>query len=147
MRRATIFYSGVASLLLASSTYILFRPMSLLMFQWANALGLLPSIESARFHTRGLKGLLPEWSIYSLPLALWIVSYLLFINAIWFGRKSVARHFWLWLVPLLSIAAEVGQYPRLVPGTFDPVDLLTIIVATGLVLTFVRGLNLQPQRN
>ena len=117
------------------------------MFRWANTLGLLPSIENARFFTRGLQGLLPQWFIYSLPLALWIVSYLFFINTIWFGRKSIARTLWLWLVPLLSIVAEVGQYPQLVPGTFDPVDLLTIVVATGFVLALAHCINLQPRTN
>lgn len=62
---------------------------------------------------------------------------MLFIQAVWFGDRSLARVIWFWAVPVVSLASEIGQYRRLVPGTFDIFDLLTIAFAVALVLTIV----------
>lgn len=134
-RRTTYFYCAVGTLFLGSAIYILFRSESLLMFRWANSLGLLPFIDFLRFYSQGLRPIIPAWFVYSLPFALWTVSYMLFVQAIWFGHKSISRVIWFWVVPVISLAAELGQYPRLVPGTFDILDLLTIIFAVAVVLT------------
>jgi hypothetical protein len=107
------------------------------MFRWATALHLLPFINVVRFHSRELEPFIPAWFVYSLPFALWIISYMLFVRAIWFGHKSIARNFWFWPVPLISIATELGQYSRHVPGTFDIFDVLTIILATLLALSII----------
>jgi hypothetical protein len=62
---------------------------------------------------------------------------MLLVRAIWFAKKSIARNLWLWAVPFISIAAELGQYPRLVPGTFDIFDLLTIIAAVAFAFAII----------
>jgi hypothetical protein len=139
MKRATYLYAAAGSLFFGSSLYILFRSESLLMFRWANALGLLRLIDSIRSHSPEVQPLVPAWVIYSSPFAFWIVSYMLLVRAIWFGEKSIARNLWFWAVPVISIAAELGQYPRLVPGTFDIFDLLTItasVVFAFAIITF-----------
>jgi hypothetical protein len=144
-KRATYVYCAAGSLFLASAIYILFRSESLLMFRWANSLGLLPFIHSLRSYSLGLKPIIPAWVVYSLPFALWTISYMLFIQAIWFGHKSIYRVIWFWAVPVISVAAELGQYPRLVPGTFDIFDLLTIVFAVALVLTLIAVNATQPR--
>lgn len=146
MKRATYLYAAAGSLLSGSAIYILFRSESLLMFRWANALGFLPFIDSLRFHVQDIKPFIPTWFFYSLPFALWIISYMLLVRAIWFEHKSIARNFWFWAVPAISITAELGQYPRLLPGTFDRFDLLTIILAIAFVLTIIALDPTQPKK-
>jgi hypothetical protein len=137
LKRTTYFHSAAVSLFLGSAIYLLFRSESLLMFRWATALRLLPLINTLRFYSHGFEPFIPAWFIYSSPFALWIVSYMLLVRAIWFGDKSIARNLWLWAVPFVSIAAELGQYPRLVPGTFDIFDLLTIIAAIAFAFAII----------
>ncbi|TGN74457.1 hypothetical protein EOW77_0033760 [Bradyrhizobium yuanmingense] len=60
---------------------------------------------------------------------------MLLIQAIWFGRESsISRVIWFWAVPIVALASELGQYPRLVPGTFDIFDLLTIALSVAVAL-------------
>jgi hypothetical protein len=143
-KRTTYFYCAAGSLFLASAIYILFRAESLLMFRWAHSLGLFPLIHFMRFYSLGVKPIIPAWIVYSLPFALWTVSYMLFIQAIWFGHKSISRVIWFWAVPVISLASELGQYWRLVPGTFDIFDLLTTAFAVALVLTIIRFGPIEP---
>lgn len=144
-KRTGCFCCAAGSVFLASTIYILFRPESLLMFRWANSLGVLPSIHSLREYSQGLKPIIPAWVIYSLPFALWTASYMLFVQAIWAGHKSISRAIWFWAVPVISLTAELCQYARLVPGTFDILDLLTIVFAAALVLAFIAFVQIQPQ--
>ncbi len=135
IRRRTYIIFATSSLLLGSTIYILFRSKSLLMFRWISAYGLMSVVNALRSHAQIIRTLLPGWFIYSLPFALWIISYLFFVRAIWFKSKSASRNSWFWCIPLISIAAELGQYPRIVPGTFDVFDLLTIGIAAATVFT------------
>jgi hypothetical protein len=144
-QRTTYFYCAAGSLLLGSAIYILFRSESLLMFRWANLLGLFPLIHSLRLYSLEVKPVIPAWVVYSLPFALWTVSYMLFIQAIWFGHKSIYRVIWFWAVPVISLASELGQYRRFVPGTFDIFDLLTIAFAVALVLTIIAFGRTEPR--
>jgi len=135
--RKFYFYSAVGSLSLASAIYVLFRSESLLMFRWANALGLLPLIHFLRSCSFILKPILPVWIVYSLPFALWTASYMLFVQTIWLGRKCIYRFIWFWIVPAVSLTSEFCQYRQIVPGTFDIFDLLTIAIAVALVLSII----------
>lgn len=146
MKRNTYFCSAAGSLFLGSAIYILFRSESLLMFRWATALRMLPLINTLRFYSQGFGPFIPKWLIYSLPFAFWIISYMLFVRAIWFDDKPIARNFWFWPVPLISIAAELGQYPRLVPGTFDIFDLLTIVLAILFALAIIKFDAIKPRK-
>ncbi len=121
-------------LLLGSAVYILFRPASLLMFRWANDLGLMAPIHALRMHCIRVANYLPHWFIYSSPFAFWVVAYLLFIKAIWWKSQTPLRYFWFYFVPLIAFISEIGQYLKLIPGTFDPVDLLIISLCTIFLL-------------
>ena len=122
-------------LLLGSAVYILFRPTSLLMFRWADNLGLMVPIHALRMHCISVANYLPYWFIYSSPLAFWVAAYLLFIKAIWWKSTNPWRYFWFWCIPLISVISEIGQYLGLIPGTFDPVDLLIISLCTIFLLS------------
>lgn len=132
-RKRTISFVLAAGCLLAGSAlYVLFRPTTLLMFHWADALGLTGSIGTMRASLDGLDKYLPSWTVNSLPFALWVVSYMFFINGIWGNSISLVRSVWFWCIPVIAIAAELAQSMHIIPGRFDLVDAVMIIVATTL---------------
>jgi hypothetical protein len=65
---------------------------------------------------------LPEVVVWSLPFALWVFASMRLLR----GTRWVG-------VPLAAaVAAELGQLLGLVPGVFDPIDLLAIVGAGAL---------------
>jgi hypothetical protein len=129
-RNQTIAFSvAAACLILGSAVYVLFRPTTLLMFHWADALSLTHSVRSMRASASGLENLLPAWFVFSLPFALWVLAYLFFIEAVWAHSKSWKRLVWFWCVPLIAISAELAQVKNIIPGSFDWEDLAAIIFA------------------
>lgn len=136
-RQAIDILLASACLLAGSVLYILFRPTTLLMFHWADSLALMESIATIRIHVHSSNGYLADWTIYSLPFALWVLSYLLFVNGVWGNSTSYWRIAYFWSVPIMALFAEIAQGLSVIPGHFDPVDLVTIIVATilGFVVT------------
>jgi len=134
-RQATDFFLAAACLLSGSVLYILFRPTTLLMFHWVDSLGLIESVGTVRSHVHTSNGYLPYWAIYSLPFALWVLSYLFFLSGVWGKSISLGRVAWFWSIPIIAITAELAQGLHIIPGHFDPVDLVTIIFAT--ILGFV----------
>jgi len=123
-------YLAAGCLLLGSALYVLFRPTTLLMFLWADVLGFTKLIVTIRTWVIGLDRYLPSWIIYSLPFALWVLSYLFIIKGIW-GNSSILVHYaWFCCVPLIAIAAELAQKISIIPGNFDFLDLIAIMVGT-----------------
>jgi len=112
-----------------SALYVLFRPTTLLMFHWADALGLTSSIGEMRDWASGFDKYLPIWVVFSLPFALWVSAYLFFIESIWMNSTSLARHLWFYCIPLIALFTELAQIKHIIPGNYDLVDLAAIIVA------------------
>jgi hypothetical protein len=121
-----------ACLLIGSMIYVLFRPTSLLMFHWADSLGLTVLIHALRSYSHSTAKFLPNWFVYSLPFALWVSSYLFCIRAIWWRSSCRSRYLWFWCVPIISVTSELCQHLRILPGTFDFLDLLTICLGTAI---------------
>jgi len=123
------FILAVICLLAGSLIYILFRPTTLLMFNWTESLGLMNIISSMRAWADGYDKFLPGWIIYSLPFGLWVSSYMFFIDCIWGRSQALALHVWFWAVPVIAITAEFVQLFSIIPGHFDFIDLLIIFLA------------------
>jgi len=136
-KRTITFCMAVSCLLLGSAIYVLFRPTSLLMFHWADAFGMTASIDAMRIWLNGFDKYLPIWVVYSLPFALWVSSYLFFIKGIWWNSASLAHNMWFWCIPIIAIVSEFAQTISLIPGHFDPLDMVTIVFGTILSLKFV----------
>lgn len=142
-RRTTYFFLAVGCILTGSVLYLVFRPTTLLMFHWTDSLGLTGAISTVRSCVHGFDKYLPNWTIYSLPFALWVSSYMFFIEGIWAKSTSLVRYAWFWCIPIIAIAAELAQCMQILPGYFDVADLIAIIFVT--ILGFVAtGFN---QRN
>jgi hypothetical protein len=129
-----------ACLLAGSVIYLLFRPTTLLMFGWADSLGLMELMATVRNRLHFSDGYLADWAIYSLPFALWVLSYMFFVSGVWGKTSSPWRVAYFWSVPIIAIIAELAQGLRIFPGHFDLTDLATIIAAT-ILCTYVTGRN------
>ena len=125
--------------------YLLFRDKSLLMFQWFHCLGLNNLINKCRVIINYQNIQLPGWFVYNLPNACWVYSFTCMMIIVWGGTPYKSRFFWLGIGPIIGIVAELGQTIKVVPGTFDPVDLLLCIL--GSILPFLFLLNMKGSEN
>lgn len=131
--RITAFSIALCAMSLGGATYLLFRPTSLLLFSWLEKINMLDYIDTARGN---INFSLPEWVIYSLPDGLWLLSYMLVIGAIWdFDLKHSAPA--LFFLPALALISELLQLPGIVPGTFDPGDILAYLLGITLAMVYI----------
>lgn len=114
--------------------YICLRNSHLRMFQWFDFIGAGSLVSRLRFTAAPLQNVIPSWIQFSVPNALWVYSLTGFMALVWSDTDSRAKPFWLLLGLLLGAGAEFGQALRIVPGSFDMIDLLLCIIATALAL-------------
>lgn len=107
--------------------YIFFRTDKLLMFSWFKRLGLSNLISYIRLFSDEF--ILPEWVIYSLPNALWTYSFMFSFVLLWKNSINLYRYIWFALVFFISVGSEIGQLLKIVPGTFDFIDLFLCLIA------------------
>lgn len=110
----------VLPLLIGGLIYVLFRPLTLKMFNWFEYIGLLGSILEMRSDFQNYI-LFPDWFYYALPDGLWTYSFTTSFILIW--RHSSSLKYWLTIPLSLSIIPEILQYFNLLTGTFDINDL------------------------
>ena len=72
---------------------------------------------------------IPNWVKYSLPDALWLFSFTYIIINIWNYKINEHSFFWVFSATLIGIFSEIGQLIELIPGTFDKVDLILLLIA------------------
>lgn len=125
---------SAACLAAGSALYVCLRHDTLLMFRWMQAVGALSGVSSARVATRWLAPLLPDWVIFSLPYALWVASYMLAVEVIWYRSRSRSKYVWLAVAPAIALFSEIAQAARLIPGTFDWDDLALLVVVPTIVV-------------
>ena len=115
---------SVLSLFCGGCIYLLFRSETLLMFKWADTLQLKENILQIRQQYTSFQT--PEIFIYALPDGLWSLSYILFIEAFWYGEKKS----WIFalIIPAIGILSEFFQFSGLIQGTFDIWDAIFYIV-------------------
>jgi hypothetical protein len=68
----------------------------------------------------------PALILGSLPDAAWAWAFGASLSLLWLGRPWREKAPWLGAGALLAVLAEVGQAAGVVPGTFDPCDLVAI---------------------
>lgn len=119
----------IAPLIVGGLIYILFRPETLIMFDWFEKAGLLQFIQDLRTSFKG-KLILPQWIIYNLPDALWILSFTNLMLLIWQLKLTKNSIFWILLAPTIGVFSELGQATGILAGTFDLNDLYFILAAS-----------------
>ena len=115
---------ALSALLLAlgGSIYLLFRPQELLMFRVAQRMGLSSAIDAIQSAASGLR--LPHFIVDSLPGGLWATAYVLLVDSLPTAMTPTQRLAAASIIPLIGTASEVMQGLGMLPGTFDPLDLL-----------------------
>lgn len=132
-----IFLNFALPITLGTLIYLLFRDKNLLVFHWANALGVYLPITEIRPLFAGMSNYLPPAIIYSLPNGLWAYSFMFFITNIWRDDHGITKSLFLSLVCMLSLGSELGQLVNIIPGTFCLNDLM--FYSVGLLLGYVCG--------
>ena len=120
-------------LFLGGVIYILYREHTLVMFSWFSSLGLTDLINGTRELAGPSVRFIPEWVIFSLPNALWVLSGTLIFSHIWEVRKK-EKIFWISIFVFLAVGSEIGQHFKLIAGSYDHADLLLMLVAVALAL-------------
>jgi len=117
--------------------YIIFRTEKLLMFHWFEYLRLSDEINLIK-NLRNIYSF-PGWFIYSLPDGLWVFSYTALSLEIW--KFSITRRsfFWIFSIPIVAVLSEFLQLFRIIPGTFDLIDVMFYLL--GIILPFYKILN------
>lgn len=87
----------------------------------------------------------PDWFKYSLPDGLWLYALLSAIIFIWKRKFSRQLFRWLLLAISLSFFSEVLQAYKVIPGTFDPNDLIAYSIAT--IFSFLNFKPIKPTHN
>ena len=115
-------------LIVGGLIYLLWRPKSLLMFEWANVLGLSSLLDFFRYELSGYGKGFPEWVHFSLPNALWVNACTSFYMVVWYKPSSKYWMFFSSIGILLALLTEFLQLVKIVPGTFCLTDLLSSII-------------------
>lgn len=126
--RKKLFFGHLFTLTFGGIIYIFFRSDSLVMFKWFSVFSLGTQIDYLRERTLTIKELFPDWFLFSFPDGLWIFSYISLMLLIWGNNIKMQNLFWFFFVPFIATSSEVGQFFNIVPGTFDPVDLIFYIL-------------------
>lgn len=115
--------------------YLSFRIDTLRLFSWIDALKLNPIELAIRYRTLPYADKLPHWILFSLPNGLWLFSYASLILYIWDNQLSRLNILWFTLIPIIALLSEFGQLLKLVPGTFDVIDIFFYLF--GLIIPFI----------
>ncbi len=115
--------------------YLLFRSKRLWMFHWIGWLGCLDALDRLRSLAHPIRAGLPEWVLFSVPTALYTLS---FLNCCWLllhGERKLATRISI-LVAIGTLACELLQlaWPRW--GTFSIEDLAFDCLAIACSLPF-----------
>ncbi len=124
----------VVPVVVGAAIYVLFRSPRLRVFRWLHALGLGDAVPAARAWARPLADRLPEWVLFSAPDGLWVYGLTACLALVWRGTPGPARRGWLCVGLALGAGGELGQRMGLVPGVWDPADLLLCVAAWGAAL-------------
>ena len=124
-----LFYLGSGGLL-----YILFRSECLMVNRWvlSNQYGSIFKI--IRIQTFQKLESIPKWMIYSLPDALWLMAFGLFLQLIWINETKRIRIIWTVVPCSVAVLWELFQATHHVNGTFDLVDLIFYFLTTLLLI-------------
>lgn len=119
---------------IGAGIYVLWRTQRLPVFDWLTWAGFSGVVEWLR-QVAPAASALPDWVIFTLPDALWVYAVTACAALIWVDAPGTwARRFWLSGGLVMGAGSELGQAFGIVPGTFDPHDLVASVGAAGLAV-------------
>lgn len=111
---------GAFPLVLALFIYLFFREKTTVLWEFIRFF----SLEQFFIQVGFAKDFLPEWFIYSLPGALWIFSFTMFLHTVTVFQKSLITA----LPLIIALAIELLQYFSITDGVFDWQDVFFYIL-------------------
>lgn len=114
--------------------YILFRPEYLTVNRWVLTSQFGSIFKTIRIQTFQILETVPKWIIYSLPDALWLMSFGLILQMIWKNETKRTRMIWTIFPCIVAALMELFQATHFINGTFDLVDLLFYFLTTLLLI-------------
>ena len=131
MKAKQLLFGHFLTLCFGSIIYLFLRTTGLKMFHWFDAIGILkPLLEIRQDLIPARK--FPEWFLFALPDGLWTFSYMSLILFIWKNTICKQNMIWLACIPFAAISSEALQFLKLIPGTYDNMDLIMYLLGTGL---------------
>ena len=118
---------AIITLFIGGLIYVIYRSNELLMFNWFNCLGLNSVVMQLRDRFSHL--ILSEWVRYNLPAGLWLFSYMFIIDSIWNDNNGPIYRCFIIILPLVSLTSEIMQFYKIMPGTFDIIDIIGYVLA------------------
>lgn len=140
MARAAV---ALAALAAGAAVYAA-RPGAVIVTRW-----LPPGVRAwARAHLGDALAALPAPVRGVLPDFLWAASLGCVLGLVWRGKPAASARPWLAAGLVLALGWEIGQAFHVIPGTFDPLDLLASLVgyAAGVWVGGVRFEDLRERR-
>lgn len=142
MKYNKLIFGSLASLILGTSIYILFRSSTLKVFSWLDFIGINILDSNIRKSALSISNHIPDWVLLSLPDGLWLFSYVCLMLYIWKNSITIQNLFWISIIPVIAVGSEIAQYFGLLKGTFDFTDLLLYILGGVLpLLIFKNSIN------
>jgi hypothetical protein len=139
---AFLFLNCGLPMLLGLAVYTLWRSTSLLLFRAYRWTGLYPLILAVRAHVAAVKQSIPNPILYSLPDAMWVYACTVALGYLWRNHPSaLTRWSWTALPVLIAVGSEFGQLLKLVPGTFDWMDVSCYHAAFAAAMTSLHFFN------
>ncbi len=117
-----LLFGHILTLLIGGFIYFFFRTEKLIMFNWKENYN--TSIMNIRTLISTYYDKFPNWFLFSLPKGLWLFPYISLVLLI--RRNKIHRENFLWIIiiPILIILSELGQLLKIVPETYDFLDIL-----------------------
>lgn len=72
---------------------------------------------------------IPAHLLYSLPDGLWVYSFSVTMQLIWFRQSNWVANILKLLPLILGLLGEIGQISSLIIGTYDNVDVVYVVVS------------------
>ena len=121
----------ILPIFVGSGIYVLFREKTLLMFDWFSYLKLDFIIDSLRNNFYRYRTYIPKSILFSLPDALWVYSFTMFLS-IYFKNRILLS-----IIFIGSIITEISQL-WFVVGTFDIYDVIYMFTLYLIAMYFIK---------
>jgi len=136
MKKIEYILGGIAFFLFFSSLflYIFYRPDDILLFIWLQSLNFnYSSIRNIRVFNIN-----SPYIIFSLPVGLFLLSNMIILNMMW--KKSKMYYYYSFAIFIILMVHEILQKINVVYGTFDILDIATLISFYGIGLLLHKSL-------
>ena len=91
---------------------------------------------------------LPDWFVYNLPDALWLIGFGSLIFIIWEYEFKKLNIIWFFIPLICAFTLEIAQYYSILDGTFDFMDLLFYLFGfITIIIVNIKKLKLKIKKN